>query len=406
MSTTDTMTLPASRQTRLETFLTQLLEPSGMACEIQVPSGAVLRFGHAPPRFRVTIHTEHALRSGLDELALGRAYVEGQLEFDGDMLEILNLRAQLVQRAPLLSHLRFLRQSFFRRPTKVNRDAIDFHYNLGDTFYLSFIDQRYRFYSHGLFHSDDETLEESSEHKLETMFAALDLKPGMRLLDIGGGWGGASEYCGQRGVQVTSLTLADDSFAFLTRLINEKSLPCRVLKQDFLTYTPEAPYDAVVIYGVIEHIPNYRDFCRKSWDCLKPGGKLYMDASAAKRKYEISPFTEHYIWNGAHSFMSLSDILQEFLNHGFLVEEVRNETRDYELTMLHWARRFDAAREAIVNGWGEKLYRAFRVYLWGGCHAFRIDELQAYHIVVRKLQIRGPRPGFWQRARSFVHGLT
>jgi cyclopropane-fatty-acyl-phospholipid synthase len=104
--------------------------------------------------------------------------------------------------------------------------------------------------------------------------------------------------------------------------------------------------------------------------------------------------------------MSLSDILQEFLNHGFLVEEVRNETHDYELTMLHWARRFDAARDAIVNGWGEKLYRAFRVYLWGGCHAFRVDELQAYHIVVRKLPMRGPRPGFWQRARSFVHGLT
>jgi cyclopropane-fatty-acyl-phospholipid synthase len=73
--------------------------------------------------------------------------------------------------------------------------------------------------------------------------------------------------------------------------------------------------------------------------------------------------------------------------------------------MYHWAQRFEAAREKIVAKWGEKTYRAFRVYLWGGGHAFRHDLLQAYHIVVRKGQDAGPRPGLWRRTRNFIQGL-
>jgi cyclopropane-fatty-acyl-phospholipid synthase len=384
-------------------FLTELLHDVDI--EVTMPDGEVLRFGQAPPRCRVTIHDVRALRGGFDELAIGRAYVEGAIDFDGDMLYLLETRARLVERTPLAARLMFLWHLVARAPTRVNRRAIDFHYNLGDEFYLSFIDNKYRFYSHGIFHSDDETLEQSSEHKLETMYRALDLKPGMRLLDIGGGWGGTEQYCGERGVNVTALTIADDSYAFLQNLIRTRNLPCQVLKQDFLTYRPDEPYDAIVIYGVIEHIPNYRLFAERVYDCLKPGGSLYLDGSAAKEKYSISPFTERYIWQGSHSFMALPDVIQEFINAGFEITEVKRETHDYELTMRHWAERFDAARDTIVARWGEQTYRAFRVYLWGGCHAFRRDILQAYHVVVRKGQDSGPRPGLMRRTKNFVQGL-
>ena len=77
--------------------------------------------------------------------------------------------------------------------SRENQFAILAHYQLGDDFYLSFIDNRWRFYSHGLFHHDDESLEDASEHKLERMYASLRLRPGMRLLDIGAGWGGTEQ---------------------------------------------------------------------------------------------------------------------------------------------------------------------------------------------------------------------
>ena len=70
--------------------------------------------------------------------------------------------------------------------------------------------------------------------------------------------------------------------------------------------------------------------------------------------------------------------------------------------MRHWAERFDAQREVIVARWGEKLYRAHRVFLWGGCHAFRHDGLQAYHLVARRGPTPGPRPGILTRTSDAV----
>src|SRR5712691_3878318 len=230
MSATQAIPSESRRDSRIE-LLGRLLHDVDV--EVTLPDGEVLSFGQAPPKFRVTINHDRALRRGFDEFALGQAYVEGDIDFSGDMLYLLEMRARLVERTPLAAKLAFLWQLVLRAPTRINRAAIDFHYNLGDEFYLAFIDTRYRFYSHGIFHSDDETLEESSEHKLETMVRALDLKPGMRLLDIGGGWGGVTRYCGARGVHVTSLTLAPDSHRYITRILAETGLLGEVRLEDF-----------------------------------------------------------------------------------------------------------------------------------------------------------------------------
>jgi len=81
---------------------------------------------------------------------------------------------------------------------------------------------------------------------------------------------------------------------------------------------------------------------------------------------------------------------------------VQNEARDYELTMRQWAQRFDEARDQIVARWGEHMYRAFRLYLWGGSRAFRQDLMQAYSIVAERRLERGPRPGLLGRCLNEV----
>ena len=101
----------------------------------------------------------------------------------------------------------------------MNAKAISQHYNRGDDFYLTFIDNQYRFYSHGFFKRPDETIEEASEHKLESMYDGLGLKRGMSLLDIGGGWGRVTQYCGTHSVHVTTLTIAEDSARYIRSLI-------------------------------------------------------------------------------------------------------------------------------------------------------------------------------------------
>lgn len=382
-----------------------LLQRMGTPCELRLPDGRALRFGEAEPVFRVILRDERALRAPMTEYALGAAYVEGILDVEGDFTAALDFRDQLPDGLALGQKLAVAAQLFLRSPTRVNRRALNFHYALGDDFYLTYLDRRYRFYSQCVFQSDEDSLEDAAERKLENIWNALGLRPGMRVLDIGGGLGGVTEYCGIRGVHVTSLTMTEDSATHIRQLIRAKSLPAEVYLQDMLDHVPARPYDHAIALGVIEHIPQYRRFSSQVWDALKPGGRLYLDAVATKEKFHLSAFTRRYTWRGPHTPLALPDLLREMLLHGFELVGVRRETHDYELTMRHWAQRFDANREKIVGGWGEDVYRAFRVFLWGGSHAFGTNRLQAYHVVAQRRPDPGPRPGTARRALSSVLAL-
>lgn len=382
-------------------FLSRILHQASIPCEVTLANGASYTFGTGEPQFKLIIKNNKILSQTFDELGFAESYINDELDIEGDIAALMQLRAQLKDNIRWSAWLRFMQDLLFKSETKINRQAILDHYQHGDDLYLSFIDQRYRFYSQGIFHHPDESLEEASEHKLEQMFQALNLKPGMRLLDIGGGWGGVPQYCGQRGVRVTSLTLGEDSLHYIQRLIQEKNLPCEVLLQDFLTYTPSEPFDAIVIYGVIEHIINYKRFTAQVWQHLKPGGGLFLDASASIVKYDVSAFSRKYIWSGTHTFLCLQELIQELLFGGMEVMRVMNESEHYGRTMQHWAQRLDQNKEQIIARWGMPLYRAFRLYLWGGGYAFP-EFLQAYHVVARKMDKKPAVPGRLRRALGWI----
>jgi cyclopropane fatty-acyl-phospholipid synthase-like methyltransferase len=103
--------------------------------------------------------------------------------------------------------------------------------------------------------------------------------------------------------------------------------------------------------------------------------------------------------------MTLQDVIAELLYHGFEILEVTRETRDYELTMLEWAKRLDAAKDEVIARWGEEVYRAFRLFLWGGTHAFSTNALQAYHLVAERTAAPGPRPSTARRVVQFLASL-
>jgi cyclopropane-fatty-acyl-phospholipid synthase len=369
---------------------------------VRLWNGEVMRFGDGPPAFTAAFHTARALLS-IDEDSLADAYFRGDWSIEGDASKAFGMRRHLSRKSPYLQNLAVLLRVLLVPGTRNNAVAVADHYNYGDDFYLSFIDKRYRMYSHGHFHREGESLEDAEENKLRAMFESLELKSGMRLLDIGGGWGPATQYAGERGVEVTSLTLAADSERFIERLIAEKSLPCRVVRTDFLKFLPEKPFDAIVIFGVIEHIPQYRAFVDKVWQCLKPGGLMYLDASAARVKYRMSAAVRRTVWTATATYLSLHDFMTEVNYGGLDVLELRNESRDYEITMEHWARRFEANRDHIVARWGERIYRMFQLYLWSGQHCFNADLLQAYRLLLRRPHTRAPDPGRFRRLMSLAY---
>lgn len=380
-------------------WLQGIMEGSGVNCLVELSSGARHQFG-AQPDFKVKFHNDRLLGSGLDELTFAEAYINGEIDIEGDIREVFKLRKRIRDRLPLSVWLGFM-WNRLRGETSVNREVIQAHYQYGDELYLSFISRNFHFYSHGIYHNAEETLEQGAEHKLEQMFRKLELKPGMRLLDIGAGWGGVEQYCGSRGVDVTALTLGDDSARFVGELIERQQLPCRVLKQDFLEHEPEQPYDAIVIFGVIEHIINYRRFCQQVWRCLKPGGCMFLDASATVEKFDVSVFARRYIWQGTHTYLCLQDFIREALYNGLEVMEVMNESAHYGRSMLHWAQRLEENRAMIVARWGEPFFRMFQLYLWGGSEGFP-ELMQAYHVVVRRGQTARTPPGLLRRGLAWI----
>jgi cyclopropane-fatty-acyl-phospholipid synthase len=352
--------------------------------EISLWGGRTYRFGDDEPVVKIVVKDRQGLSAlrRLDELRICEAYMNGSLDVQGDMLGFASLRPGLNDRHPLHDLWRRIAPWFVGR-LSTDRHAIAAHYDEASDFYLRFLDPT-RCYSHAIFEQDDEALETAQRRKLDFAIEACRLKPGERVLDVGGGWGSFTEQAGLRGIQVTSLTISRESAAFLTDLIDRRQLPCRVVNQDFLAYTSPEPYDAIVILGVMEHLPDYPAVLRQIRRLLKPGGRVYLDASATRNKYDKPSFIARYIFPADHAFFCLHDFLRAVSKSPLDVLAVHNDRHNYFLTCQAWAQNLDAAREDIIARWGEPLYRRFRLYLWGSAQAFLSRGADAFRVVLER----------------------
>jgi cyclopropane-fatty-acyl-phospholipid synthase len=220
-------------------------------------NGSRYHFGEGSEKFGIIAKNSKALTEliSLDELRIGEAYMNELIDFEGDMPSLISMRNLLIDVHPLVRLWRFIVPRI-TGTLKRNRQNIATHYDYDSDFYLSFMDAS-RCYSHAVFSSDDEPLERAQIRKFDFAINSCGLRPGDNVLDVGGGWGSFTEYAGEKGINVTSLTISKESEKFITKLIKEKKLPCNVFNVDFLVYDSDIRYDAIVILGVMEHLPDY-----------------------------------------------------------------------------------------------------------------------------------------------------
>ena len=183
---------------------------------------------------------------------------------------------------------------------------------------------------------------------------------------------------------MTSLTISQQSEAFVKGLIERLGLPAQVLNEDFLVHRSAEPYDAIVILGVMEHLPDYPVVLRRLEHLLKPGGRLYLDASAFREKHVKPTFVSRYVFPGDHSYFCLHDFLAAVAKTHLDVSAVFDDRHNYYLTCKAWAQNLEAAREEITRRWGEALYRRFQLYLWGSAYAFLNRGMEAYRVVLER----------------------
>jgi cyclopropane-fatty-acyl-phospholipid synthase len=358
---------------------------SAISFAVALPDGGIQAFGPGAPRFRITLNNARAISAvaSLDEGKFGDAFVQGDIDLDGDLLSAFELRTSMRDVHPITTVWRFLQPLLFGQ-VHTNKQAITAHYDIDSDFFLSFLDPKTPCYTQGVYLDENETLEAATLRKFEYCFEKCRLKPGDRMLEIGPGWGAWFEFATQRGVQCSGITISQASVDFLQAKAARLGANWDLQICDLLKYENARQFDAIVIMGVIEHLPDYARVLDKFLSLLKPGGIIFLDGSACTKKYELSSYMVKYIYGGNHSFLVLHDFLDKLARTKLEVTEIFNDRYSYFLTFQEWARNFDKNSDFVIQRFGEFNYRRFRLYLWGAAYEFLSRSLDCYRMIIQK----------------------
>ncbi len=354
---------------------------------IELPDGAKRNLGEGTPEFSVGLRNERAMRAlrTLDEGDIAEAYLAGDIDIEGDMLKPFALRTHLDDSHPLVLAWRFIQPLLFGQ-VYTNKQAISSHYNADPKLFLSFLDPIFPAYSQGVYANDDETLASALQRKFDWAIEQCRLGRDKTVLEIGPGWGAFAGHALQSGVRFTGITNSEVSQSYLKGKLANFGDRFDIVLTDFYDYEPKEQFDAIVIMGVIEHLPDYERVLKKFQRLLKPGGRVFLDGSAAKKKYELSTFMVRHIYPGNHSFLVLDDLLNKLAKTDLELMEVQNDRWSYFLTFRQWARNLDANRDYVTRTFGDFEFRKFRLYLWGATYEFLTRNLDCYRLILEKPQ--------------------
>jgi cyclopropane-fatty-acyl-phospholipid synthase len=365
------------------------------------------------------------LLSASDIGALARAYVEGDWDFTGDlegMLRAVETIAASEPRklAPLLALAQrfaqsagaaadldpdpvpvpqpYVRSGDGASATERARQAISYHYDLPVEYWRLWLDDNL-LYTCGYHQRIDDDVHTAQRQKLARVAAKVRLTPGDRVLDLGCGWGGFAVHAGRSGAQVVGLTLSESQAVEARRRIAEAGLAsaCRVEICDVCNYHPDAPFDAAVAVGLIEHLgaPLLPAFFERAYAALRPGALFLVQGIALPEGAEfgaaVASFIDDYIFPEA-KLESIGTTLLHAERAGFEVYDVESLREHYVLTLRQWLGRLEhnaAAAQAIV---GQPRYRAYRAYMAGFANEFRKGRLNVYQTVLQKPGASSRRP--------------
>lgn len=158
-------------------------------------------------------------------------------------------------------------------------------------------------------------------------------------------------------MQVTSLTISKESES--NELIRREALPCEVVREHFLDYKNNKPFDAIVNLGVTEHLPDYAASLAQYQKLLKPGGRVYLDACASRNKFPFSAFILKYIWPGNATPLHLPSYLEVLSETLLELSNIQNDRQSYLLTTRCWAENFDRQSSFVTDRWARRFTAAF-----------------------------------------------
>lgn len=351
-----------------------VLHSNGTRSEFGTPAADL-----EPVTIRLTPGVARAILSD-PSLGAAEAFMDGRLVIEqGDILALLNLITANNRWEEGTGNLnpsalrRVIGAAAFRigryNMAKKSKRNVAHHYDLSDRLYDLFLDVD-RQYSCAYFTDPDVSLEQAQLDKKAHIAAKLAIEPGMRVLDIGCGWGGMALYLhAKTGAEVLGVTLSEEQLKVARRRAIEAGVDRKVRFEliDYRHVTGE--FDRIVSVGMFEHVgtPHYRTFFRKCRELLTPDGVMLLHTiGRAGAPGVTDKFTLKYIFPGGY-IPALSEIAKGYEGLRFYMTDVEVLRMHYGHTLKHWYDRTVAARDQIVALYDERFYRMWTFYL-AGCH--------------------------------------
>lgn len=270
---------------------------------------------------------------------------------------------------------RIINQQTIPRAFQIGRH----HYDLGNDLYATMLDGQ-MIYSCGYW-QDASSLDQAQEAKLELICQKLRLKPSMRLLDIGCGWGGMAAYAARNyGVEVVGITVSEEQARYAREQC--RGLPVSIELRDYREQ--RGCFDRVVSIGMFEHVghKNYRTFMEQQRDLLTEDGlALLHTIGRNKTAPTIDKWINRYIF--PNSMLPSAKQIACAADELFVIEDWHNFGTDYDTTLLHWFRNFDASFVKLpASRYDQRFYRMWKYYLLSCAGSFRARRNQVWQIVL------------------------
>lgn len=334
----------------------------------------------------IQVHNPDFFKRVISEgsLGMGESYMAGWWDaekLDETIFRILRAHLEEKVRNSFEIKIKLLIQGFFNLQSKRRAFIIgEKHYDLGNDLFQNMLDKRMN-YSCGYW-KDASGLDEAQENKLDLICRKLYLEPGMRVLDIGCGWGAFAKYAAEKyQVEVVGITVSREQIELGEKLC--AGMPVEFRFQDYRDL--KGSFDRIVSVGMLEHVgyKNYKKYFEVAGSCLKENGLFLLHTIGRKiSSRAVDLWTHRYIFpNGmTPSVAQLGKALERL----FVIEDLHNFGVEYDRTLMAWYKNFDAGWDRIKDKYPDPFYRMWKYYLLSSAGSFRARESQVWQMVLSK----------------------
>ena len=329
------------------------------------------------------------------DLNFPEAYMRGEIVFEnGSLLDFLNMTFENIGRNEINLYGSFFKKilhiwRFFTNynlPTKSKKN-IQYHYDKGEELYDLFLDKKHRQYSCAYFLSENESLEDAQQNKINHIIKKLNLHANQKVLDIGCGWGGmAFEIARQSQCEVTGISLSQNQIDYCNKKAKELKLDNQVNFQLCDYRQVKGKFQRVVSVGALEHFGKkfYKTFFKKIYDAMTDDGICLLHTiGSADPPGSVQPFIQKRIFPGG-IVPSLSELLQPIEKTGLILADCETLIHHYDKTLKAWLDRFLKNKSKAKFLYNKDFVRMWECYLSMCSAAFRFRDLVVYQLQLVK----------------------